>query len=238
MRKLIFCLISVAVAYLTACSAETLIPLVAGILSGLLPAACALLRNHRRLLRHLEVCRRHRSWLRSRCRNRSALSFNPARSDAPLAVRTAADESALLAAVEMQLHAWDRLFDCAYHTCNAKRFLGEFERYTRSLKEDDSLFVMIRYAADVRYGGLAGRLRRLHPALTDYETDLLCMLRLGFAFNSIRLLHGHDNVCSLYSRRTKIHRKLHLPRRYPIEKYLLELSGEEETTIRPECPVR
>lgn len=73
------------------------------------------------------------------------------------------------------------------------------------------------------------RKRRRAAALTEYELDMLCMIRFGFSFNCIRLLHHHENVNSLYSRRTKIHRKMGLASRYPLEDYLSELAAEGQT---------
>lgn len=164
--------------------------------------------------------------------------------EAAAPIRPAADPE-LLEAVETQLRAWNRLFDSAYQTCNASRFFDDFKCYSQSLSDDRSLFVLLKFAVNGRYAGLVDRLCGRHPVLTGYELEMLCMLRFGFTFNSIRLLHCHENMDSLYSRRTKIHSKLHLPPRYPIEKYLSELSeppnpsepSEPSEASRAEVPV-
>lgn len=192
----------------------------------------SLLRTVRRLRRHSRTIRVYADLLRMRCRDSTAQTVEvsvpllcppaagPMHPDLPLS-----DEEGLLDAVESLLNVWNVLMDSSYHTCNSRRFLDDFNRCARALGDERSLFVLLQYAVNRRCDGLVVRLRERHPTLTEYELDMLCMLRFGFSFNCIRLLHHHENVNSLYSRRTKIRRKLHLPRRYPLEDYLAELSG-------------
>lgn len=179
-----------------------------------------LLRTLRRLLQHLKTIRLHASLLRARC------CRNAARCVTETVSRPAAlpDDAALLAAAEKLLRVWNELLDSAYHTCNPRRFLDDFNRCARPLGDERWLFIVLQYAVNRRYDGLVDRLRARHPTLTEYELDMLCMVRFGFSFNCIRQLHHHENINSLYSRRTKLRRKMHLPRRYPLEDYLAELS--------------
>lgn len=128
-------------------------------------------------------------------------------------------------ALARQLQVWDRLLEKAYHSCNPGAFFRDFMVCAETLSDDRSLFVLLQYVVNRRDAGLVDRLRAMCPALTEYELDMLCMIRFGFSFNSVRLLHHHENVNSLYSRRTKIHRKMGLARRYPLEDYLSELAA-------------
>lgn len=153
---------------------------------------------------------------------RSTVSAVPVASRGPLCPEDRLPCEALV----RQLELWDRLLGKAYHSCNPGAFFRDFKSCAESLGDERSLFVLLQYVVNRRDAGLVDRLRALHPALTEYELDMLCMIRFGFSFNCIRLLHHHENVNSLYSRRTKIHRKMGLARRYPLEDYLSELAAE------------
>lgn len=137
--------------------------------------------------------------------------------------RNSAEEAGLLEALEKKLMMFQQLLDKAYSGRKPHLFVGEFKKYVLSLGDDRSAFADLQYVVNKRCYGLVDCLRREHPNLTEYELNMLCMLQFGFSFDCIRLLHQHDNIYSLYSRRTKIHRKLNLPPRYPIESYLAEL---------------
>lgn len=208
---------------------ECLALLVAGVVSGFLPMVVGLWRTCRRFDRHVDALQAHMRWLRERSDTEPVTVVAEVLPVAP-PPEGPGGESDLLEALETQLRAWNLLLDRAYHTCNANRFFDDFMHYAHALDKDRSLFVLLQYAVNGRYG-LVDRLRERHPALTQYELDMLCMLRFGFTFNSIRLLHHHDNVNSLYSRRAKIHRKMHLPRHYPIETYLSEFSEADDASF-------
>lgn len=137
--------------------------------------------------------------------------------------RNSAEENNLLAALERKLHVFQQLLDKAYSERKPHVFVSDFKNYITALGEDKAAFADLHYVINKRCYGLVDYLRRKHPELTDYELDMLCMLRFGFSFDCIRLLHHHNNIYSLYSRRTKIHRKLNLPPRYSLESYLAEL---------------
>lgn len=129
-------------------------------------------------------------------------------------------EAALLAALEYKLQWFQTLLDLAYHTRKPQLFVERFKAFAHAVGSDHKAFADLRYVVDKRCHGLVEHLRRAHPDLTDYELDMLCMLRFGFSPDCIRLLHRHENVYSLYSRRNKIHKKLGLPAHVRLETYL------------------
>lgn len=152
--------------------------------------------------------------------------------------KDSAEEASILGAIERRLTGFQQLLDKAYNTHKPQNFMQEFLKYATSKGNSQGGFADLHYVVNKRYHGLTSHLREIHPDLTDYELDMLCMLQFGFSYNGMRLLYGHDNIQSLYSRRTKIHRKLGLAPHYPLEKYLKELTVElknrEEAQKQPQ----
>lgn len=136
------------------------------------------------------------------------------------------EESALLGALETKLKGFQDLLDLAYNPCKPHTFIDDFKNYVKTISKDQTAFADLQYVVNKRCYGLVDYLKERHPGLTDYELDMLCMLQFGFSFNCIRLLHHHNNIYSLYSRRTKIHRKLGLPPHYRLEDYLKETAEQ------------
>lgn len=137
-----------------------------------------------------------------------------------------AEKTDLLHAFEHLLVRFHNLLDRAYRVAGPKNYIKEFKDYATTIGHDKAMFAGLRYVVDKKYNGLISHLHSLHPNLTDYELDMLCMLRCGFSLDCIRLLHQHENTYSIYSRRTKIHKKLGLPPHKKIEEYLAELTEQ------------
>lgn len=133
-----------------------------------------------------------------------------------------AEEADLLEAIETKLKGFQSLLEKAYNPRKPQTFIDEFRDYAASISRDASAFADLQYVVNKRFYGLVDYLRNRHPKLTSYELDMLCMLQFGFSFNCIRLLHSHENIYSLYTRRTKIHKKLGLPPHFRLEDYLAE----------------
>lgn len=138
------------------------------------------------------------------------------------------EEANLLNALERLLGRFQHLLDKGYNATNTQNLMREFKEYAKSIGNDSSIFTDLQFVVNKQYFGLVDHLRRIHPNLTDYEMDMLCMIQMKFSFNCIRLLHQHNNVYSLYSRRTKIHKKLGLGFGCKLEDYLTELVEQLE----------
>lgn len=132
------------------------------------------------------------------------------------------EESGLIKTLEIKLKGFQELLDIAYNPRKPHNFIDDFMEYVKTISKDETAFADLQYVVNKRCYGLVDHLHAHHPELTDYELDMLCMLQFGFSFNCIRLLHHHNNIYSLYSRRSKIHRKLELPPHYRLEDYLKE----------------
>lgn len=137
---------------------------------------------------------------------------------------TSKEETGLLGTLENRLNGLQKLLDMAYAGCKPALFFSAFKRYAASLGNREAAFSDLQFVVNKRYNGIVDHLRGKHPSLTNSELDMLCMLLFGFSFDCIRLIYNHDNVDSLYSRRTKIREKLQLAPRYRLERYLSELA--------------
>lgn len=144
------------------------------------------------------------------------------------------EESRLVRTLELRLQGLCWLSDKAYTQIRPATFLAAFRQYAQRIRDDETALADLRYVVNRRHAGFVDRLRRNYPRLTEAEIDLLCMLLFGFSFDSIRLLCNHDNVDSLYSRRTKIREKLNLPPGYGLEKFLSELAAAPYESSNPE----
>lgn len=136
--------------------------------------------------------------------------------------RTSAEEANLLGVLGRLLAQYQHLLDKGYGTSNSQNLINEFKKYAKSIGNDKSLFADWQFIVNKQYYGLIDHLRKTYPELTGYELDLLCLLQLKFPFNCIRLLYQHENVYSLYSRRTKLHKKLGLSSGCHLEDFLSE----------------
>ena len=96
--------------------------------------------------------------------------------------RNSVEENNLLAALERKLHVFQQLLDKAYSERKPHVFVSDFKNYITALGEDKAAFADLHYVINKRCYGLVDYLRRKHPELTDYELDMLCMLRFGFSF--------------------------------------------------------
>ena len=136
--------------------------------------------------------------------------------------RTSAEEANLLGVLGRLLTQFLHLLDKGYGTSSSRNLINEFKKYAKSIGNDKSLFADWQFIVNKQYYGLIDHLRKTYPELTGYELDLLCLLQLKFPFNCIRLLYQHENVYSLYSRRTKLHKKLGLSSGCRLEDFLSE----------------
>lgn len=131
----------------------------------------------------------------------------------------------LLNALECRLSGLLNLLDMAY-AGNRKPadFFTAFKKYAATMGDGEAAFSDLQYIINRRFNGMVDYLRTNYPLLTNSELNMLCMLQFGFSFDCIRLLYNHENVDSLYSRRTKIREKLQLAPRYKLERFLAELT--------------
>lgn len=137
------------------------------------------------------------------------------------------EEANLLKALEKRLTRIHRLLDLAYSgECKPQAFYKAFKETAQALNREDGAFSDLQYLVNKRNHGVVDYLRKTYPTLTNSELDMLSMILFGFTFDGIRLVYNHDNVDSIYSRRTKIREKLRLPPRTRIEKYLETLVEE------------
>lgn len=138
---------------------------------------------------------------------------------------TSVDEQ-LLSALELRVKGLKIFLTMAYTQIKPSSFFDAFRKHIKRIRADEAAFADMRYIVSKRYPGFVESLHQNYPTLTHFEIDMLCMILLGFSFDSIRFLCSHGNVDSLYSRRTKIREKLRLPPRYRLERFVAELAEQ------------
>lgn len=131
-----------------------------------------------------------------------------------------AGESNLLKALECKMRLFLKQVDEAYQPANKSSFVDEFQKYVQAVTTCEFPFADLQYLINRTDFGLVDYLRAQHPGLTNFEVDVLCMLRFGFSNDGIRFICSHNNVYSIYSRRTKLRSKLGLKPGQRLEKYL------------------
>lgn len=150
-----------------------------------------------------------------------------------------AEEANLLNALENRLSNMQKLLDMAYSgECKPQAFYKAFKEQATAMNRENGAFSDLQYVVNKRYNGVIDYLRKTHPILTDSELDMLSMILFGFSFDCIRLIYNHDNVDSLYSRRTKIREKLGLPPRFRLEKFLFQLVEQLKNGSESDTPLR
>lgn len=150
-----------------------------------------------------------------------------------------AEEANLLRALENRLTNMQKLLDMAYSgECKPQAFYKAFKEQATAMNRESGAFSDLQYVVNKRRYGVIDYLRKTYPILTRSELDMLSMILFGFSFDCIRLIYNHDNVDSLYSRRTKIREKLRLPPRYRLEKYLAELVAQLKNGSDPDAAIR
>lgn len=134
------------------------------------------------------------------------------------------EEANLIKILEEKLVCFQNLLSKAYSNQKAPSFLKEFRNAMSALNQRSKPQADLLFVVNKRYYGLIDYLRATYPDLTIFELNLLGMIQFGFTQDSIRLLLDHDNIYSLYSRKNKVHRKLGLPQRYTLDKFLTDLT--------------
>ena len=76
-----------------------------------------------------------------------------------------------------------------------------------SSANDDQAHIHIRYIANKKHNGVINYLQNNYK-LSTFEIDLCSMICLGFNIDTIRVIYGHENMQSIYNKRSKLKLKL------------------------------
>lgn len=130
-------------------------------------------------------------------------------------------DNQLLKVLENRLSGLQQLLDIAYSgACKPQHFYQEFRAYAATMNSNESAFSDLQYVINKRHFGIIEHLHQEHPSLTNSELNMLSMVLFGFSLDCMRLIFNHENVDSIYSRRTKIREKLNLTPRFGLDKFL------------------
>lgn len=83
----------------------------------------------------------------------------------------------------------------------------------------------------IYFGDFIGYLHEHYPTLNSDEINLCCMISLNFTTQHIRILFNHTNGKSIYTKRSKLRSKLHIPDTEDLDLFIKNIA---ESTRRSE----
>lgn len=134
-----------------------------------------------------------------------------------------------LRAFENRLHQMKNILDVAYTSeSNPKHFYRKFLEYINAGSRTEDAFGDLQYIVNAKYNGLIDHIKKSSPTLSKADINFFSMLCFGFSPNAIRLIYGHTNLDSVFTKRKKLRDKLGIPASMQIETYIKKLKKELE----------
>lgn len=134
-----------------------------------------------------------------------------------------------LKAFENRLDQMKNVLDVAYTSeSNPKHFYKKFLEYTNAGARAEDAFGDLQYIVNAKYDGIIDHIRKSFPTLSKADINFFSMLCFGFTPNAIRLIYGHTNLDSVFTKRKKLRDKLNVPASMQIETYIKKLKKELE----------
>ena len=123
--------------------------------------------------------------------------------------------------IEATLGDINKLLKTAYtYQKSPETFIAAFKNIMSSSANDEKAHIHIRYIANKKHSGVISYLQNNYN-LSTFEIDLCSMICLGFNIDTIRVIYGHENMQSIYNKRSKL--KLKLKTSGSIEEFLNDL---------------
>lgn len=134
-----------------------------------------------------------------------------------------------LKAFENRLDQMKNILDVAYTTeSNPKHFYKKFLEYINAGSRAEDAFGDLQYIVNAKYNGIIDHIKESSPTLSKADINFFSMLCFGFTPNAIRLIYGHTNLDSVFTKRKKLRNKLGIPASMQIETYIKKLKRESE----------
>lgn len=134
-----------------------------------------------------------------------------------------------LKAFENRLNQMKNILDVAYTSeSNPKHFYKKFLEYINAGSRAEDAFGDLQYIVNAKYNGLIDHIKKSFPTLSKADINFFSMLCFGFTPNAIRLIYGHTNLDSVFTKRKKLRDKLDVPASMQIETYIKKLKKELE----------
>ncbi len=111
------------------------------------------------------------------------------------------------------------LFKVSTTKSKPEKFISEFTKIVKTSAKATDTHMHLRYIANKKYNGIIDHLIKKYN-LTTPEADLCSMICLDFSIDTVRVLFGHENLNSLYNRRSKLKAKLSLEAKDHIDDFI------------------
>lgn len=118
----------------------------------------------------------------------------------------------LFVALDTRMKSFKKIMELAgNYEGNPQAFYEKFRKYIQQghQKTDKALSDLFEIT-NLYHGGIIDFLQEHHPELNDEDLALSCMICLGFTPQQTRLLFNHTNTSSIYTKRSKLRKKLGL----------------------------
>lgn len=130
-------------------------------------------------------------------------------------------------AFEQRLVQMKNILDIAYTTeSNPKHFYKKFLEYINAGTKAEDAFGDLQYVVNEKYSGIIDHVKEAYPLLSKTDLDFFSMLCFDFTPNAIRLIYGHTNLDSVFTKRKKLRDKLNVPASMQIETFIKKLKIE------------
>lgn len=130
-------------------------------------------------------------------------------------------------AFEQRLVLMKNILDIAYTTeSNPKHFYKKFLEYINAGTKAEDAFGDLQYVVNEKYSGIIDYVKEAYPLLSKADLDFFSMLCFDFTPNAIRLIYGHTNLDSVFTKRKKLRDKLNVPASMQIETFIKKLKIE------------
>lgn len=118
----------------------------------------------------------------------------------------------LFVALDTRMKSFQKIMEMAgNYESNPQIFYEKFRKYLQhSYQKSDKALGDLFEIANLYFGGIIDYLRKHYPELNDEDLALSCMICLGFSPQQTRLLFNHTNTSSIYTKRSKLRKKLGL----------------------------
>ncbi|MEG2779946.1 MAG: tetratricopeptide repeat protein [Bacteroidales bacterium] len=135
--------------------------------------------------------------------------------------------AAFLKLFEQRLTLMKEIMETAYISeGNPTHFYNKFKEYISDNAKTEDAFGDLQYVVNKKYFGIIDYLKNKYPALTKTDLDFCSMLCFGFSSNAVRLIYGHTNMASVFTKRKKLRDKLNLQTNIQIDTFIKNLKKE------------
>lgn len=118
----------------------------------------------------------------------------------------------LFVALDTRMKSFKKIMELAgNYEGNPQVFYEKFRKYIQqSHQKTDKALSDLFEITNIYHGGIIDFLHEHYPDLNDEDLALSCMICLGFTPQQTRLLFNHTNTSSIYTKRSKLRKKLGL----------------------------